>query len=407
MELTLFIIVGAIAVLSAVLMLISQNAVHSALFLVLNFACIAFFYLMLSASFLAMVQIVVYAGAIMVLFLFVIMLLGAERLLPERNPRFPWLVPMAIVLALVFLVAVSLAVIRGEVDLSERASAQPYIRVVNVVDQLEGGADVYLDGHRLVSGLEYGQASQFAPWDRGRYDVALYKAGADPSAEEPLATIKVDLNQGEAVSFTAVGTAADPVLVVANEDLRGASRSDALRVTVVNGVRAAPMIDVVRGTDASEDAVLINDLPYGEASRPTTISGGMTDISVFSEGVRRDRLVTFENRDLSPEQGQLWVFGTRYLPDNSYEDVFHMLETNALPSFGSPASVGLALFARYVLPMEMVALVLLVAMIGALILTKDMVGERRVVRRRLANPPPELQAPITPEATASRTTIEG
>src|SRR5690606_4211675 len=267
MELTLFIIVGAIAVLSAVLMLISQNAVHSALFLVLNFACIAFFYLMLSASFLAMVQIVVYAGAIMVLFLFVIMLLGAERLLPERNPRFPWLVPMAIVLALVFLVAVSLAVIRGEVDLSERASAQPYIRVVNVVDQLEGGADVYLDGHRLVSGLEYGQASQFAPWDRGRYDVALYKAGADPSVEEPLATIKVDLNQGEAVSFTAVGTAADPVLVVANEGLRGASRSDALRVTVVNGVRAAPMIDVVRGTDASEDAVLINDLPYGEASR--------------------------------------------------------------------------------------------------------------------------------------------
>lgn len=113
MELTLFIIVGAVAVASAVLMLISQNAVHSALFLVVNFACIAFFFLMLSAAFLAMVQITVYAGAIMVLFLFVIMLLGSERLYPEQHPRFPWMVPAAIALALIFLLAVSLAVIRA------------------------------------------------------------------------------------------------------------------------------------------------------------------------------------------------------------------------------------------------------------------------------------------------------
>ncbi len=76
MELTLFVIVGAVAVVSAAMMLISENAVHSALFLILNFACIAFFFLMLNAPFLAMVQITVYAGAIMVLFLFVIMLSG-------------------------------------------------------------------------------------------------------------------------------------------------------------------------------------------------------------------------------------------------------------------------------------------------------------------------------------------
>ncbi len=56
--------------------------------------------------------------------------------------------------------------------------------------------------------------------------------------------------------------------------------------------------------------------------------------------------------------------------------------------------------------MEMVALVLLVAMVGTLILTKEMLVVRRPVRRRLANPPAELQAPIVPE-TASRTTLEG
>ena len=220
------------------------------------------------------------------------------------------------------------------------------------------------------------------------------------------ATSKVDLNRGEAISFTAVGTRADPQLVIANEDLSGTDRSDALRVTVVNGMRSVQMIDVVRGTDADESAVLIDDLAYGAASNPTTVDSGLTDLSVFSEGVRRDRLVTFEDRELAPEQGQLWVFSTRYQADNSFEDVFLALETNELPAFGSPAAVGLTLFARYVLPMEMVALVLLVAMIGTLILTKDMVGTRRVVRRRLANPPAELQAPVTPE-TASHTTIEG
>jgi len=72
-----FIALALIAVLAAIGMLTSTNAVHAALFLVINFFCIALFYLGLNAPFLAMVQITVYAGAIMVLFLFVIMLLGA------------------------------------------------------------------------------------------------------------------------------------------------------------------------------------------------------------------------------------------------------------------------------------------------------------------------------------------
>jgi NADH-quinone oxidoreductase subunit J len=61
-------------------MLLSQNAVHSAMYLVLNFITAALFYLLLNAPFIAMVQIIVYAGAIIVLFLFVIMLLGGDRL---------------------------------------------------------------------------------------------------------------------------------------------------------------------------------------------------------------------------------------------------------------------------------------------------------------------------------------
>jgi NADH-quinone oxidoreductase subunit J len=80
-------------------MLISRNAVYSALFLVLNFVTVAVFYLLLGAPFITMAQITVYAGAIMVLFLFVIMLLGAEAL-PKREVL-PWQKPLAIGLAIV------------------------------------------------------------------------------------------------------------------------------------------------------------------------------------------------------------------------------------------------------------------------------------------------------------------
>jgi NADH-quinone oxidoreductase subunit J len=83
-------------------MLLSRNAVHSALFLVLNFTSVAVLYLLLQAPFLAMIQITVYAGAIMVLFLFVIMLLGAGQGQEERD-AIVWQRPLAIVLGILLL----------------------------------------------------------------------------------------------------------------------------------------------------------------------------------------------------------------------------------------------------------------------------------------------------------------
>jgi NADH-quinone oxidoreductase subunit J len=75
------------------------------LFLILNFATGAVFYLLLGAPFIAMVQITVYAGAIMVLFLFVIMLLGAEKL--RHSATLPWQQPLAIGLALILIAEAS------------------------------------------------------------------------------------------------------------------------------------------------------------------------------------------------------------------------------------------------------------------------------------------------------------
>ena len=97
LDLALFLLLALIAIASALGMLLSRNAVYSALFLVLNFITVAVFYLLLGAPFIAMAQVTVYAGAIMVLFLFVIMLLGAESL-PKSNVL-PWQRPLAIFLA--------------------------------------------------------------------------------------------------------------------------------------------------------------------------------------------------------------------------------------------------------------------------------------------------------------------
>lgn len=73
-----FIFLAIMAIASALAMVISRNTVNSALFLVLNLVTLAGVYLILQAQFLAVIQVVVYAGAIMVLFLFVIMLLNVD-----------------------------------------------------------------------------------------------------------------------------------------------------------------------------------------------------------------------------------------------------------------------------------------------------------------------------------------
>jgi NADH-quinone oxidoreductase subunit J len=96
-ETILFLILAIVAVVSALGMLISQSAIYAALYLVLNFGTVAIFYILLSAPFIAMTQVSVYAGAIMVLFLFVIMLLGTEQL--AATNVLPWQRPVAIALA--------------------------------------------------------------------------------------------------------------------------------------------------------------------------------------------------------------------------------------------------------------------------------------------------------------------
>lgn len=86
MELVAFFVIATLALSSAFGLVIKRNPIHAALFLVVNLGSVAALYLLLGAEFLAAAQVIIYAGAIMVLFVFAIMVLipGREETGPDR-----------------------------------------------------------------------------------------------------------------------------------------------------------------------------------------------------------------------------------------------------------------------------------------------------------------------------------
>ena len=90
-----FVILAVLAIAGGLGTITFRNGIYSALSLVGTMLCLAMMYFTMDAQFLASVQVIVYAGAIMVLFLFVIMLLNATQLEPSNDPV-PWVLPAAI-----------------------------------------------------------------------------------------------------------------------------------------------------------------------------------------------------------------------------------------------------------------------------------------------------------------------
>jgi NADH-quinone oxidoreductase subunit J len=126
----IFYFLAIVSVLSGLLVVFSRNPIHSVLYLVVCFFSIAGHYLLLNAQFLAVVHVIIYAGAIMVLFLFVIMLLNLNK---ESEPHKPIIVKFVSVisgglLALVLIAAMS--------NIDPIAGSHPSLHNVGMVDQL-------------------------------------------------------------------------------------------------------------------------------------------------------------------------------------------------------------------------------------------------------------------------------
>ena len=120
--LLVFFVLAAMAVLAAISLILQRHPIHSALSLIVVMVALAGLYLLMGAEFVAAVQIIVYGGAIMVLFVFVIMLLNAGV---EERTNFSKLATFGgIPLALALLVAIAAGIVAGQANVNVQAAPQ-------------------------------------------------------------------------------------------------------------------------------------------------------------------------------------------------------------------------------------------------------------------------------------------
>lgn len=137
MTLQLFYFLSFLAIISALMVVVSKNPVHSVLYLILTFFAIAGHYILMNAQFLAAVHIIVYAGAIMVLFLYVIMMLNLNA---EVEPHKSKLLKIAATFAGGLLMVVMVGVIRSA---TETTALNPVDKNIGLIKNL--GHVLYTD----------------------------------------------------------------------------------------------------------------------------------------------------------------------------------------------------------------------------------------------------------------------
>jgi NADH-quinone oxidoreductase subunit J len=114
LQMGLFLLLSAVAVIAALGVIFNRNVIYSALALLVNFAVLAVLYVLLNAQFIAAIQVVVYAGAIVVLFLFVVMLLGAGGEVKIAS-WLNWRTIFVVAAGMVLLTLIGTAVFDGEI----------------------------------------------------------------------------------------------------------------------------------------------------------------------------------------------------------------------------------------------------------------------------------------------------
>ena len=433
----LFLVVSFIAVLAAGMMLTRRNAVHSALFLIVNFGCVAFLYLMLDAPFLAMVQVTVYTGAIMVLFLFVIMLLGAEAT-TDTSGQMRWVsfvgTAVAILVLLIFGFPIASNMLSDEAVTPLDATAQ--VRVINaipagegkefaviepaveytvtdstlllgsvsttvVLDAItEGAADtrfesvIYNDSREAIRG--YTEVAS------GDYSLSLTLSDG-ATATSPILSEELQLVADTGLTFVVFEGADALIHAKLLEDDISEPSVGKMRLTLFNAVtdKQISLVDIGQYTairtlceDSSCSSLiphrrLIDELPSG-ASVSIELDEGKRNLAFVDEQQNVLRALS----DYDAERG---IVETRVLvrepgvPGNlgSYRAaVFNAL---GKPSFGGPEAIGQVLFIDYVLPVQLVGILLLVALIGVIVLARPdaqaQAERRRINKRRRVNRP--------------------
>ena len=146
-----FFVLAVASVASALGVIIFKNAVHCALSLILTLLFLALFYLQLGAMFISIVQVLIYAGAIMVLFLFVVTMLASEATDTELADRIPWQRWVAGILGLTLVGTLSYLLFTGTpIDSGAKATA---VNSLSHVVNTQGNTEAF--GQALFHGFVF------------------------------------------------------------------------------------------------------------------------------------------------------------------------------------------------------------------------------------------------------------
>jgi NADH-quinone oxidoreductase subunit J len=128
-----FYFLSFLAILSAIMVVLSKNPVYSVLYLIITFFCIAGHYTLMNAQFLAIVHIIVYAGAIMVLFLYVIMLLNLNK---ESEPHKSNILKFAATICAGLIMLVLIGSLKGTENMLQQQPAAADIGLVKTLGKV-------------------------------------------------------------------------------------------------------------------------------------------------------------------------------------------------------------------------------------------------------------------------------
>lgn len=466
MESVLFIIVAIVTILSAGLMVSNKNAVHSALFLIVNFIGVAFLYLMLEAPFLALVQIAVYAGAIMVLFLFVIMLLGAERTASASTlRRFPWLPPLGLALSAALVLIGYIAISQGNIDEHTPTPRDSTVRFVHIAPQLadvttetaavdetgEEGVEaeaeapavasrpsvaelpadrvftLLLDGNLVDEEFVFGEATESITVAAGEHTFTLRLPGTETDVRTVNFTVGVEAHLTVAIAgeydvdALFVEQPATPSITLLN----GFSQYDSISLgdlqnELFNDTRV--LIPLVENLPYGGSTSTIQLTPRGEAvegepeAAPLAYPAGFPNWVVYQGGLSDTEIdsrvdfinvnpndatkapVLFERitilrltdaLDLKANANRLIIVAPERRADGSLRSIVLEYAPVEYAAFGSPQAVGERLFTEYVLPFQLVAVLLLAAMVGVIVITyrgEHVPKPSRTTRRKVSRP---------------------
>lgn len=391
-EIALFFLVGLLAVAAAIAMLVSNNPVHSALFLIVTMGCIAFLFLLLNAPFLAMIQITVYTGAIMVLFLFVIMLLGSERVeeIDESSVerRYRWYVYVVGGLIGALLLMGGIALIQVNLDLRTDTAPLPQLRVLNAAPDV-GSISVTANDVTVASDVAFRDTSRYFSLQPGEYTISV-----TPTVGDPITTT-VSLERGTQHTLVEYGEDGLVNLSLIAEDNSSVLEDHSARLSFFNGdteISGVRLVSLRSDMIVANGDVLFDGLAPGETSDPIIVPEGTVNW-VFVDSNDPDtvlyRLDNYEiNNDtsgmvvLTEERAFVGVEGGTLRP------LAISVVGSAAPDYGSPEAIGHELFTNYLLVFQVLGILLLAAMVGAIVLThrqtvsatRKAVGRRRVSR---------------------------